>query len=410
MNIANFCGGFWDFIKRNEEDFLFFCICCFFLMTLFLQGGIGFSPLFKDDSTVFLVILMAFVSSSLSSVWYCVYLRKTNAPRSKLFTIYKFFVLYIFLRLAVFSNGTAMCYRNAGRAVVFLCTILSARVLFRIRKHTLVFLFSLVFSILVYVRYFRTHTHTYGWSSWYFIQSAWHEPGSIAILGCFLDLLLLFFEQQRITNKLRAFLIWVQCLLLTAGILLSTGVPERFNIIMLWLSTLGLSLVIRKKRFLCFTFIVLVIYWACHHNIIYDIKGNVLSKRCWFFGDRLKCLGRIKNMGRSDYLIGNFSVNSKHSTHHNAYLTLMFSYGFPALIIYLIGIGYFYWIIFKNRKNLNSFSVFATVFVTFILLSLNGKGNYCSYPFVFFLMFYLEYYFQKKLYLSSKPSHEVPTV
>ena len=57
MNITSFRCGFWNFIKRNEENFLFLCVNSFFFMTFFLHGGFIQTDLSSESESGFMKML-----------------------------------------------------------------------------------------------------------------------------------------------------------------------------------------------------------------------------------------------------------------------------------------------------------------------------------------------------------------
>ncbi len=380
-------------------------LICYFLLTIFLQGEIGFSYgyLFKQKCL--------FIASA-ALVVILIKIHKTYDTTSNLLKICKCFLIYVFFRIfLVTQEASCFAFPHIGRLCCYILAIAAWRVFANSKPSKCEILISILPCLYLYLWHFRHYFHTYGWDHAYL---TWSDSAVISLSYVLIGLLTLRYLESNIelkmVSKLSLFLFHTLCIFF-CWIILKIILWERFNIaifllcIFIYASVLKECFALSRKTFFCILTICLLA------GLLYTFYAFKIINRSMYFEDRILCckLHCYQLFELKTILLGNL-FNSHDAASHNCYLSLIFWYGLPALITYLVSIGYFYWIIFKNRKNLNSFSVSATMFVTLLLLSLNGKGNYCTYPCIFFLMFYLEHYFQKKLYLSSKPSHDIPTV
>lgn len=402
-NSARLC--LLGFVQCIGRHCLHCFLICYFLLTIFLQGEIGFSYgyLFKQKCL--------FIASA-ALVVILIKIHKTYDTTLNLLKIFKCFSIYVFFRIfLVTQEASCFAFPHIGRLCCYILAIAAWEVFANSKPSKCEILISIPPCLYLYLWHFRHYFHTYRWTHAYL---TWSDGGTISLSYIFIGFLTLRYLEGNIglkmVSKLSLFL-FNTLYIFFCWIIVNALLHARFNILIFLLCIFIYTCILRKcfslswKTFFFATIICLSI-WLSY--AFYTFK---ITNRSVFFKDRILCcknyswqLSELKT-----FLLGNL-YNSRDAASHNCYLSLATWYGLPALIIYLVSIGYFYWIIFKNRKNLGSFSVSATMSVTFLLISLNGKGNYCAYPCIFFLMFYLEHYFQKKLYLSSKPSHEVPIV
>ena len=411
MNIANFCGGFWDFIKRNEESFLLLCVNSFFFMTFFLSGGFGFLVRLNRIGDIAAYSAIPFCTFIFIVCWRLSRKFEIEYASSKLFIIFTFFSIYVFLRIAVGSDGLRAndLLLHYGRLFIFIVTIICATVSIKSKRSWCMVYTSFFLCLYIYTKFLRQHTFTYGWDTRLGIFT-WSEIEASALFYQLIAIYSLIALSKNPKPKPMAvlwhFLANVMCFLFCSCALCCNR-TQRACVLFFCGACFSFCLVMRRlilgKVFSVCLLILLLLLSAKILNIVL-----AESHKSLLFSDRVKLHKEYGVLNK--YSWTGLPILARTVRHHNAYASLIAWYGFPAFIIYLIGIGYFYWIIFKNRNNLNSASVSAVTYVTLLLLSHIGKGNYCAYPSLYFFLFYLEHYFQKKLYLSSKPSHELPTV
>lgn len=402
-NSAHLC--FLRFVQRTGRHCLHCFLICYFLLTIFLQGEIGFSYgyLFKQKclliaSTALVVILIE--------------IHKTCDTTLNLLKICKCFSIYVFFKIfLVPQEASCFAFPHIGRLCCYILAIAAWEVFANSKPSKCEILISIPPCLYLYLWHFRRYFHTYEWNHAYL---TWSDGGTVSLSYIFIGLLTLRYLEGNIglkmVTKLSLFL-FNTLYIFFCWIILNALLYARFNAF-IFLLCISVYICVLKE---CFALSWKTIFFStiiCLSTglsyVFYKFKN---TNKSLFFEDRIYCCKVYSHQlfDLRTFLLGKLS-NSCSPASHNSYFSLVSWYGLPAFIIYLVSIGYFYWIIFKNRKNLDSFSFSATALVTFLLLSLNGKGNYCAYPCIFFLMFYLEHYFQKKLYLSSKPSHEVPIV
>ena len=300
-NSAHLC--LLRFVQRTMRHCLHCFLICYFLLTIFLQGEIGFSYdyLFKQK---------CFFIASAALVVILIRIHKTYDTTLNLLKICKCFSIYVFFRIfLVTQEASCFAFPHIGRLCCYILAIAAWEVFANSKPSKCEILISILPCLYLYLWHFRHHFHTYGWTHAYL---TWSDGATISLSYVLIGLLTLRYLESNIelkmVSKLSLFLFHTLYIFF-CWIIFKIILWERFNIAIFLLCVFIYAFVLKecfalsRKTFFCILTICLLA------GLLYTFYAFKIINRSMYFEDRIFCckLYSYQLFELKTFLLGNLS-------------------------------------------------------------------------------------------------------